>query len=196
VARPIDPHRRGDLLRAARTTFAERGFAGARVADIAAGAGVATGTVYRYFDSKEALAAALVDDLFTRLTAELRPILARPADTAPIAAPVRAALAFLAQERDLLRLLRPELGLNALALYPPARGPRQFREELAAQLAAMMERGQLRHYDPAVLAALLIGLIEWVAEACLIRGDGDLAEYEETVLGLLHRALLPDGVAA
>src|SRR2546423_4098692 len=142
VARPIDPHRRGDLLRAARTTFAERGFAGARVADIAAGAGVATGTVYRYFDSKEALAAALVDDLFTRLTAQLRPILARPADTAPIAATVRAALAFLGEERDLLRLLRLELGLNALALYRPARGPRQFREGRAGEVGAMWGGGR------------------------------------------------------
>lgn len=46
---------------AARALFARDGVAAASVADIAAAAGVAKGTFYRYFASKE----ALVDALFT-----------------------------------------------------------------------------------------------------------------------------------
>ncbi|HUC27477.1 MAG TPA: helix-turn-helix domain-containing protein [Streptosporangiaceae bacterium] len=59
------------LLRAAAAVFAERGYDGTRVADIAAAAGVSNGALYAHFDSKAEL---LVDALRThgrRLLAEL-----------------------------------------------------------------------------------------------------------------------------
>ena len=40
-------------MAAAREVFAERGFAGTRMGDLADAAGVAHGTVYTYFDTKE-----------------------------------------------------------------------------------------------------------------------------------------------
>lgn len=48
------------LLKAAAEVFAERGFQPATMAQIAARAGVATGNVYRYYESKEVLFAAVV----------------------------------------------------------------------------------------------------------------------------------------
>lgn len=47
--------RRRSILQAAIETFAEQGFAAARTRDIAARAGVAEGTIYLYFDSKDEL---------------------------------------------------------------------------------------------------------------------------------------------
>ncbi|HET8656577.1 MAG TPA: TetR/AcrR family transcriptional regulator [Longimicrobiaceae bacterium] len=47
--------RRSAILRSAIETFAEHGFAAARTRDIAAGAGVAEGTIYLYFDGKDDL---------------------------------------------------------------------------------------------------------------------------------------------
>lgn len=49
-----------EILEAALTEFAARGFAGARMDDIAARAGVTKGTIYLYFDSKESLFKALL----------------------------------------------------------------------------------------------------------------------------------------
>ncbi|HEV8065640.1 MAG TPA: TetR family transcriptional regulator, partial [Acidimicrobiales bacterium] len=43
------------LLAAARDGFAKHGYAGVNVADICADAGIAKGSFYRYFDSKEAI---------------------------------------------------------------------------------------------------------------------------------------------
>jgi AcrR family transcriptional regulator len=43
------------LIEAARKVFADDGFVDARISDIAAAAGVAHGTFYTYFDSKEAV---------------------------------------------------------------------------------------------------------------------------------------------
>ena len=49
------PDKRDALLRAAIDTFAARGFFNAQVADVARAAGVAAGTVYLYFRSKDDL---------------------------------------------------------------------------------------------------------------------------------------------
>ncbi|MFG1606070.1 TetR/AcrR family transcriptional regulator [Actinoplanes sp. NPDC049265] len=50
--------RRQAILDAASALFAQRGFAGTSMADIVAASGVATGTVYRYFDNKDAVVMA------------------------------------------------------------------------------------------------------------------------------------------
>lgn len=47
--------RPAELIEAGLAEFAQNGFAGARLEDVAKRAGVAKGTIYRYFDSKEAL---------------------------------------------------------------------------------------------------------------------------------------------
>lgn len=48
------------MVQAALEVFAERGFASARLDDVAARAGVAKGTIYLYFDTKDALFEAVV----------------------------------------------------------------------------------------------------------------------------------------
>jgi len=60
--RPRTGGRREDVLTAALALFAERGFHGTAIPDIAARAGIAAGTIYRHFASKE----ALVNELFRR----------------------------------------------------------------------------------------------------------------------------------
>jgi AcrR family transcriptional regulator len=76
-ARKIEPEaRRRTILQAALSEFAERGFAAARLDDVAARAGVAKGTLYLYFEHKEALfeelirsAVSPVIDRFSKLAA-------------------------------------------------------------------------------------------------------------------------------
>lgn len=62
--------RPGELLAAALDCFAERGFAATRMEEIARRAGVAKGTFYLYFPSKEAVFEALVrENILPRLEA-------------------------------------------------------------------------------------------------------------------------------
>jgi len=51
------------LIRAARTIFERDGFLDARITDITALAGAATGSFYRYFSSKEEIFTAVIDQL-------------------------------------------------------------------------------------------------------------------------------------
>ena len=53
--------RPAELAAAALEVFAEKGFAATRLEDIAARAGASKGTVYLYFESKEALFKAAVE---------------------------------------------------------------------------------------------------------------------------------------
>lgn len=64
LSSPKREARHRQLLQAALRIFARDGIDGASVADIAEAAGVAKGSVYLYFDSKEALAGDLVGYLF------------------------------------------------------------------------------------------------------------------------------------
>ncbi len=52
--------RPAEIIEAGLAEFAEKGYAGARLSDVAARAGVVKGTIYRYFDNKEALFQAAV----------------------------------------------------------------------------------------------------------------------------------------
>lgn len=71
---PLDAvaDKREAILEAALELFAERTFDGTPVPRIAERAGVAAGTIYRYFDGKE----ALVNALYRRCKGELRDVLA------------------------------------------------------------------------------------------------------------------------
>ena len=68
-ARAVQPGKREAILAAALEEFSGRGFAAARLDDVARRAGVAKGTIYLYFRDKEALFQELV-------RAELSPVVA------------------------------------------------------------------------------------------------------------------------
>ena len=64
MAQTLKPELRARVLLAAEQAFAEAGYEGATMADIAARASVSTGNVYRYFESKEALFREAIPDAF------------------------------------------------------------------------------------------------------------------------------------
>ena len=57
----------GRIVAAAVSLFAARGYAGVAVNDVAAEAGVAKGSLYRHFESKDALFAAAVESVVARV---------------------------------------------------------------------------------------------------------------------------------
>ena len=68
--------KRARILDAAVKVFAERGYFSSTVAEIARAAGVADGTIYLYFKSKDDLLLRLFDEKMTQLRAEAKAALA------------------------------------------------------------------------------------------------------------------------
>src|SRR6185295_17662878 len=61
TVRPVVGDKREAILRAATSVFAHNGYFNSKVADIAREAGVADGTVYLYFKSKEDILHSIFD---------------------------------------------------------------------------------------------------------------------------------------
>jgi TetR/AcrR family transcriptional regulator, repressor of fatR-cypB operon len=76
--RPLVDDKRRRILDAALRAFAERGFHGTSVPEVADAAGVGTGTLYRYFEHKEALVNEVYRDSKLRLRAALLDGMAAP----------------------------------------------------------------------------------------------------------------------
>ncbi len=100
---------RAALLAAARSAFAERGLAGARVDDIARRAGMNKQLVYHYFGSKDGLYTAVLEENYRQIREEERGLrLDRlPAEEA-MRRLVEFTFGFLADQPDFVRLLADE----------------------------------------------------------------------------------------
>ena len=72
ITREAKRERRQRILKAARRLFAERGFEATTTRELASAARIAAGTLFNYFESKEALAAALVAEALEEGRADFR----------------------------------------------------------------------------------------------------------------------------
>ena len=168
-ARPARPHRgrpatpflRERILESASALFAEREFDQVLIDEVAARARVGKGSVYRRFDSKEELYAAVVIAGFDELQERIRAALDGTNSTRErIATIVRHALEFFWNRRQFFALLRDPKAL------PPAQ-ERRFRAQ-RANLARMLsevlregiERGAIRaDLDTRLAAESVLGMV-------------------------------------
>jgi len=162
IPSPVPGAKREAILRAATDVFADRGFFNAQVADVARAAGVAAGTVYLYFRSKDDLLVSIFEKTMREGLAEGRQAAASLPDPAErLRRLARLHLARLGRDRNLaivfqveLRqstkfmerfsatLLRDYLGLIRAAIAD-AQAVGLFRANLNATAAAKMFFGAL-----------------------------------------------------
>ena len=110
LPRPAAPPKRDAILRAAIDVFAERGFFNAQVADVARAAGVAAGTVYLYFRSKDDLLVSIFERTMREALAEGRTAVANVRDPdARLRRFARLHLARLGRDRNLAIVFQVEL---------------------------------------------------------------------------------------
>ena len=187
MAKPADPNRREDILKAAREVFKQNGYARAHVAEIAQLAGVAKGTVYLYFASKQAMLDALSDRYQEMVADALLQAMQNPDAQAAIKDAVHATLAIASRERDLLELLDLRLGLatNGAAIENP-RGQKILRRFFRERVA----NGDMRDYEPVIASELTGGFVQWIAKLCLLWHHVDITRYEDTAVRMLQEALL------
>src|SRR3954471_14239615 len=73
-----EPDKRERILEAAVKIFAEKGFYNAKVSEIARVAGVADGTIYLYFKSKDDLLISIFEDRMEEVNSNARAAVAGP----------------------------------------------------------------------------------------------------------------------
>ena len=165
--------KRARILDAAETVFARRGFYNARVAEIAREAGVADGTIYLYFKSKDDLLISLFESRMQRVLAALEGAIP---DSAGAGEKLRAFItAYMHLIRDTPRVaevLTVELRQSSKFMKEYS-NPRfgEFLKLLAGIIAEGQARDELAQTVPAPIAARAIfGMIDELALAWLLGG--------------------------
>ena len=129
------------ILDAAREEFGERGYSESSIVGITQRAGVALGTFYTYFDSKEALFQALVRDMSNQVRDNVGPALSGASDGLDgERRALEAFLKFARDHRDIYRII-DESEFVEPAVYREHYETTATR--IAARLAAARARGEI-----------------------------------------------------
>jgi TetR/AcrR family transcriptional regulator, fatty acid metabolism regulator protein len=195
-----EPEKRRAILHAAVRVFAEKGYHGCRIADVAKQAGVAYGLVYHYFQNKEELLESVFAEQWTIFITALRAVSEGPG-TAPeqLAGVCRFAVDVFRTAPAAVRVLLLEVARTPNAFR--AGSTRQTFEDAVAIVAAIVERGKGRgeiraDADPMVAAAGVLGALELTLTGMvmgLLGGPGD-EEIERVKKGVVDLVL--SGVTA
>jgi AcrR family transcriptional regulator len=196
MARIADPHRREDILHAAREVFLECGYSDARLSDIAKRAGVVVSTLYLYFASKEEMVEELARDIYIEVAKVTLPLLETLRTREDLRRFVQAVLSLSISNRDLLRLQFLDTGLQSVRM-PRLRRPRgPHFQALKQALEQRIAQGFIRPYDPTILLDLLIGFQVWIFQTYPLLEEEELALHEEMFVEWLANALLPAPTSA
>jgi TetR/AcrR family fatty acid metabolism transcriptional regulator len=200
MARPRTDEKRRRILQAAVRVFARKGYFASRVADIARRAGVADGTIYLYFRSKEDILVSLFDEVMAshlgRLRSELKGRKGAPARLHAIALHH---LQGLGGNRDLAVVFQVELRQSTKFMERFTASWLQDYFQLVSQVIEQGQKeGTLRDDLPrkVVTKALFGALDEMVTSWILSRKDYDLGQLAAPVVDLFLRGIATDkGIA-
>ena len=158
--------KRAAILRAARTVFQRSGYDGASMNDIATEASVSKPTLYVYFDSKEKLFDALIDDLSSTVPESVLEL--DPGDLDVEAQLLRCGIGLVAKILEPERINMARVVVGAAGKFPEvgqkffAAGPGRGIAILEAYLTAVTARGWLKIDDAALAACHLLELVKCV----------------------------------
>lgn len=177
------------ILGAARAVFADSGYEAASVRDIIRRTGLASGTFYNYFRSKEEVAKAIAADAAERLRPILHACREQAVDfEAYLDGIVRAYFRFVLDEQREWKTTRPVSERHSrVRFWTPAHAA--VYEEVESSIAVVLARGLSRQVDVAYLAAATIGVAREVGERLLEREPADLEHAVAFAVGLILNGL-------
>jgi TetR/AcrR family fatty acid metabolism transcriptional regulator len=202
-ARQLRVARRSRILEAALRVFARSGFHVASVDDIVREAGVARGTFYLYFPSKQELLGALLDELTTDLEGTIRRVDLSPGAPSPmdqLLANVVGLLALTRARPEMLQILLWEsIGIDEALDRKLDSFHRRMFSLMQRSLNLGVEMGLVRACDTTVVARLLVGSVKELMFSLLVRGDlrdAPLEDLGRELLSFCMRGILSDGGSA
>jgi AcrR family transcriptional regulator len=177
------PTRRAAILKAAAGAFAERGFAGTSMDDVAAAAGITRLIVYRHFESKEELYEAVLQHVRGRLAEATDARVHERGENTAV--------------RALLSVARENSGGVFLLLRHAAREPRfeHYAEEFREQVITLAERLMVDARAPArvrtrwaaetLVSFVFDALLHWIEDGDPDRDDEFLARVDASLPALV-----------
>lgn len=183
---------RQKILEAAEEVFGQRGYDSASIGDITRSAGVAQGTFYLYFPSKQAVFAELVRELGNMLRRTLTDSVRGLDDRMSIErAGFEAFLKFVQDHKNLYRIVRQAEFVDE-ELY------REYYRRIAdgyrEGLARAMRKGHMRKLDPEAVAFALMGIFDFCGMRWVL-WEGRLPPKKvlDDVFALIRDGLAIDG---
>jgi AcrR family transcriptional regulator len=190
--RERDAHR-GEILEAAERVFAAKGYEAATVEEIAREAEFATGTLYNFFDGKEALFLAvadrILDDLVARFDEEIEPLKATPCEALRRFVALR--LQEISTHEPFFHVFHPaRCARNALSGKPhtPDRRFLAYRDKAIGLFAEGIRQGLVHDAPPAELLGVVEGAIRFFVR--FWDRPGAKPPSQEERLRILDRSLL------
>lgn len=184
--------RRQELLDAAVGVFREKGIGAATIADIASAAGVAKGTFYLYFDTKEHLLGALKERFVDELVDHAAALFERVGKDdwwALAETTVESLIDFMLDHRDMIHVFAQE-GITPESYKVFADCENKLRMMFSAGIQAGMEAGAYRVTDPYMAATMLDHAIQGTVEhAILYDGHLDRDRLVAAAKELMHKVL-------
>jgi len=185
--------KRNDLIKAAIKTFAQKGFHGTKISDIAKKAKVADGTVYLYFENK--------DDLLIKCFEEMLVDLMQKADEklSTIEDPLAKVLTFIdlhidycEKNPDAAKLIIIELRQSPefYKKYPNFWPVRNYLNYLNKLCTDAIEAGRIRNVNPELLTTIIFGSLDFSITSWLLsKSVINLKSIKEGVADILHKGL-------
>ena len=193
-----DPDKPQQIIDAAVRVFARNGFYNSRVSDIAREAGIASGTIYLYFKTKDEILVTLFREKMAAFVSALRAAIARERDPeAKIRRLVRLHFEVLEASPDMAEVVQVEL----------RQGQKFFRGASAHEVSAYFDLiasilhegvagGVFRQDLPVKVATkMLFGAMDQVTTSWVLGKRGyRLADAAEPVANIFLKGVTGDGV--
>jgi AcrR family transcriptional regulator len=158
----MDDTKKEQIRRAALAVFARRGFHGTTVEDIAQEAGIAKGTIYLYYTSKQEILIAIFRRYIDAMLDFVDGLLDSALSVSEILAEfVKRQIDMIREEPDLMRVLSRR---SLLALSDGDERMLEFQRYLLDRIATLLERGkklgEMRALDVRIAACAMLALQE------------------------------------
>ena len=184
--------RRKEIIRAAAELFAQQGYEKTTVSQIVKKVGVAQGTFYLYFDSKEhvrmGVYEAIVNEVFEK-GLEIKTLAADPLKKIELF--LLAGVDTMKRHQDLARVIHRDVSCEAIYDEESRNMHRKLVGPLGEILREGMDSGVFAKADPTITAYLLIGLVDRISSSAILWEEpAPLEQITPVIMDFVRRALL------
>ena len=170
--------RRSQIKQRALEVFAARGYHDTSVSELVAAAGVARGTFYLYFDSKDAIFLELLDDLILHLRTNIVGVdtsLTAPPIEEQLRSTVVRILETVVTNRPLTRIIfREAVGLHEEVDARLRHFDNNLHDYVTKSLELGMQSGLVSCLDPSVSAACVVGSLRELVTRLVVASDAEV----------------------